>query len=166
MLYYFNKILTWFSKFKKLYYSLCNIKIMSGFNKVTWDIGKKIEDELLPKINHAFKGDFQRSDDIYDILDFKDDIQKTIVEVKGRRINSNQFDTTIITVGKLTEALMKMEVGYDVYFFFVFKDKTLYLKVDKDDCEWDIKITGTNHIPHYLIPIKTLNVFEENNFKP
>jgi hypothetical protein len=166
MEYILNKILTYYGEFKKLYFSLSNIKTMSGFNKVTWDIGKKIEDELLPKINSAFGGNFKRSDDIYDILDFKDDIQKTIVEVKGRRINSTQFDTTIITCGKLTEALMKIEVGYDVYFFFVFNDKTLYIKVDKDDCDWVVKLTGTNHIPHYLIPIKTLKVFDEVNFKP
>ena len=140
---------------------------MSGkrsFNNALWQIGKQIEDELLPKINTAFDADFKRSEDIFDILDFKDDEKKRIVEVKGRRISSEQYDTTIITCGKLTEALMKIEVGYQVYFFFVFNDKTMYIKVNPEECNWNMKMTGTNHIPHYLIPIKDLTEFDETNF--
>lgn len=163
MRYFFSEILTSFGFYKNYILKY----IMSGkrsFNQYLWNIGKQIEDELLPKINTAFDCDFVRSSNIFDILDFKDDNKKRIVEVKGRRNTSTKYDTTIITCGKLTEALMKIECGYDVYFFFVFTDKTMYIKVDKDNCEWNIKLTGTNHIPHYLIPIKDLIEFDENNF--
>ena len=101
---------------------------MSGkrtFNQYLWNIGKQIEDELLPKINSAFGCEFERSDDIFDIIDFKDAIKKKAVEVKGRRNTHDKYDTTIITCGKLTEALMKVECGWDVYFFFVFTNKTM-----------------------------------------
>ena len=133
------------------------------FNTYLWNIGKQIEDELLPKINNAFNADFKRSSDIFDILDFKDDIKKQIVEVKGRRNTSTQYNDTIITVGKVTESLMEIERGYDVYFFFVFTDKTMFIKVESD-FEYPVKLTGTNNIPHYLIPVKDLIEFDENNF--
>ena len=144
MIYYFQDFLT---AFRNYYFNILKY-IMSNnadrsFNNTLWNIGRQIEDELLPKINSAFNSDFKRSEDIFDILDFKDDETKRIVEVKGRRISSNQFADTIITVGKLTEGLMKIELGYQVYYFFVFTDKT-------------------NHIPHYLIPINELIEFDEN----
>tara|TARA_R110000737_G_scaffold259553_2_gene268073 strand:- start:335 stop:823 length:489 start_codon:yes stop_codon:yes gene_type:complete len=153
------------SAFRILYFNIFKIISMSGnksFNQYLWNIGKQIEDELLPKINTAFNCDFKRSDDVFDILDFKDDARKRIVEVKGRRNTSTQYKDTIITVGKLTESLMKMEVGYKVYFFFVFTDKTMFLEVNKD-FDYPVKVTGTNHIPHYLIPVKDLIEFDENN---
>ena len=166
MLGFLNEILSW------MRYLLVAVKnqnpfidkiIMANkFNTKLWNLGRQIEDDLLPKINSAFDCDFKRSDDIFDILDFKDDTKKRIVEVKGRRINSTQYDDTIITMGKLTEALMKIEIGYQVYFFFVFLDKTLYYPVNPETCDFQVKLTGTNHIPHYLIPIKDLIEFDEN----
>ena len=156
-----------FTAFRNYYFYILKSISMSGkssFTKQLWNIGRKIEDELLPKINNAFDCEFERSDDVFDIIDFKDDKKKKAVEVKGRRNPSTQYPTTIITCGKLTEALMRIETGWDVYFFFVFTDKTKYIKVDKDNCEWNIRLTGTNHIPHYLIPVKDLIDFDENNF--
>lgn len=151
------------SAFRNLYFNIFkSISMSRSFNQYLWNIGKQIEDELLPKINTVFNCDFKRSDDVFDILDFKDDERKRIVEVKGRRNTSTQYKDTIITVGKLTESLMKMEVGYKVYFFFVFTDKTMFLEVD-EDFDYPVKLTGTNHIPHYLIPVKDLIEFDENN---
>ena len=42
-----------------------------------------------------------------------------------------------------------------VYFVFVFTDKTLEYKLSEND-EFKCKITGTNSILHYLIPVKDL----------
>ena len=168
MLDFISRLLTnIFYSFNYSFFYISKSISMSGkrtFNQYLWNIGKQIEDELLPKINSAFGCEFERSDDIFDIIDFKDAIKKKAVEVKGRRNTHDKYDTTIITCGKLTEALMKVECGWDVYFFFVFTNKTMYIKVDKDNCDWDVKLTGTNHIPHYLIPIKELTEFDENNF--
>ena len=54
-----------------------------AFNKELWDIGRQIEDITLPLINQYFDCKFLRNEnDIFDILDFKDDDAKIIVEVK------------------------------------------------------------------------------------
>ena len=133
------------------------------FNTELWNIGRQIEDELKPKIDEFFGCSFERSDDVFDVLDFHDKNNKKIVEVKGRRIPSSRFPTTIITCGKITEGLMRMETEpeLEIYYFFVFTDKTLYFKLDPDKCDYVMKLTGTLHIPHYLIPIKDLIEFEQ-----
>lgn len=134
--------------------------IMSKFNKVLWEIGKQTEDALKPEIDEFFDCDFYRNDDKFDILDFHDDNNKVIVEVKGRKCSSTAWKETILTCGKITEGLMEVEKGYDVYIFFVFTDKTMYIKLDPDNCDWDIKRTGTRYIPHYMIPVSELTEFK------
>lgn len=134
---------------------------MPPFNKVLWEKGKETEDAIRPHLNKFFNCDFQRNDDIFDVLDFHDKENKKIVEIKGRSISSTAFRDTIITCGKVTEGLMEMEMDDDleIYFFFVFTDKTLYVKLEKE-FDWKMKVTGTNQIPHYLIPVKSLTEFK------
>ena len=49
------------------------------FNKVLWELGRKIEDTSLPILNKQFDCNFERNEnDIFDILDFKDDDKKKI----------------------------------------------------------------------------------------
>ena len=136
---------------------------MPKFNYKLWKVGQEIEDNLKPKIDKFLDCDFKRNNDIFDVLDFHDEEKKIVVEVKGRSCPSDKWDDTIITCGKITEGLMRVETGYDVYLFFVFTDKTLYLKLDPDNANFSMKYTGTNHIPHYLIPIKVLTEFEEED---
>ena len=136
---------------------------MPKFNYELWKAGQKIEDNLKPKIDKFFDCDFKRNSNIFDILDFHDEEKKKIVEVKGRNNPSDQYEDTIITCGKITEGLMMVEGGYEVYIFFVFTDKTLYLKLDPDNCDFKMRYTGTNHIPHYLIPVKDLVEFKEDS---
>ena len=132
------------------------------FNKKLWELGRKIEDEIKPLLNNFLECDFMRRDDIYDVLDFHDENKKTIVEVKGRTCSSTAWKETIITCNKLTEGLMKMETGWTIYYFFVFTDKTMYFKLDPNNCDFTIKRTGTLHIPHYLIPISFLTEFDRD----
>ena len=127
-----------------------------AFNQELWNIGRKIEDTALPYLNKHYGCDFKRNEnDIFDILDFKDDEEKVIVEVKGRRCPSTQYHDTIITASKITAGYQAIENGYKVYFVFVFTDKTLEYKLSEND-EFKCKITGTNSILHYLIPVKDL----------
>ena len=50
-----------------------------AFNKQLWDAGRKIEDAALPKVNKYFNTDFKRNEnDIFDILDFKDEENKKV----------------------------------------------------------------------------------------
>ena len=131
------------------------------FNEKLWKIGQKIEDETLPLINKYYDCDFKRNEnDIFDILDFKDDEKKIVVEIKGRRCSSTQYEDTIITASKVTEGFMKIDEGYKVYFVFVFKDKTMEIEL-KEDCEFKVKFTGTNCIKHYCIPVKDLTEIKD-----
>lgn len=126
------------------------------FNEKLWKIGQKIEDDTLPLINKYYDCDFKRNEnDIFDILDFKDDDKKIIVEIKGRRIPSTQYEDTIITASKITEGFMKLDQGYKVFFVFVFTDKTMEIEL-KEDFDFKVRFTGTNCIKHYCIPVKDL----------
>ena len=126
------------------------------FNAELWNLGRKIEDHTLPMINEYFDCNFQRNEnDIWDVLDFKDEDNKKIVEVKGRRINSTDYEDTIITASKVTAGYQAIEQGYQVYFVFAFMDKTMYIEL-KSDASFKCKFTGTNCIRHYLIPITDL----------
>jgi hypothetical protein len=132
------------------------------FDQELWNIGKKIEDETLPLINKYYECDFKRNEnDIYDILDFKDEDTKKIVEIKGRRIESTKYEDTIITASKVNEGLNKLEDGYRVFFVFVFTDKIYEMELQKDQA-FKVRFTGTNCIQHYLIPIKDLKEIDKN----
>tara|TARA_R110000822_G_scaffold14349_2_gene50648 strand:+ start:1893 stop:2309 length:417 start_codon:yes stop_codon:yes gene_type:complete len=133
------------------------------FNKELWTIGQKIEDEALPKLNKYFKTDLQRDENnIWDILDFKDDNEKVIVEVKGRLIKSTQYVDTIITASKVMAGHQAIDEGYRVYFLFVFTDKSMIIEL-KEDQSFSVRYTGTNAIRHYCIPISELKDFEPDD---
>ena len=90
------------------------------FNKELWDIGRQIEDKTLPLINEYFECNFERNEnDIFDVFDFKDEEKKIVVEVKGRRNTSTEYEDTIITASKITAGYQAIETGYKVYFVFV-----------------------------------------------
>ena len=131
------------------------------FNKELWEIGRQIEDKTLPLINKYYKCNFERNEnDIFDILDFKDEVEKKIVEIKGRRIPSTQYAETIITASKVTAGFQQIDKGYKVYFVFVFTDKIFEYQL-KEDSSFKCKFTGTNCIKHYLIPIDELTEIKE-----
>ena len=133
---------------------------MFKFNKYLWDIGQKIEDDTLPLLNKYFDADFKRNSDIFDILDFHDENKKIICEVKGRRNTHDKYKDTIITTKKITEGLMKKEQGYRVFLIFAFTDKTMAIELS-DDIKFEVKLTGTNCIEHYLIPITELKEIDD-----
>ena len=130
------------------------------FNKELWTIGQKIENEALPKLNKYFKTDLQRDENnIWDILDFRDDEEKVIVEVKGRLIPSTQYADTIITSSKVMAGHQAIDDGYKVFFLFVFTDKSMIIEL-KEEQSFKVKFTGTNCIKHYCIPITELKDFD------
>ena len=131
------------------------------FNEELWKVGRKIEDDALPVLNDFFECNFERNEnDIFDLFDFKDEEKKMIVEVKGRRIPSTQYKETIITASKITEGYRAIEDGWKVYFLFVFTDKSGYFEL-KEDSSFKCKLTGTNCIQHYLIPVEDLKELKE-----
>tara|TARA_R110000822_G_scaffold27223_1_gene81469 strand:- start:1747 stop:2145 length:399 start_codon:yes stop_codon:yes gene_type:complete len=131
---------------------------MFPFNKQLWKFGQQIEDDTLPVLNKVFDANFKRNDDIWDILDFHDNDKKIICEIKGRKINHNQYNDTIIPMNKVHKGFKKIDEGFKVYFIFVFLDKTMYCEVN-DDLDYSVKLTGTNFIEHALIKIDDLTEF-------
>ena len=126
------------------------------FNKTLWEFGRKIEDDVLPIANKLYDCTFKRNENnIFDIIDFKDEDKKIVVEVKGRKIKSTQYTDTIITASKITEGFHLMEQGYKVYFIFVFTDKMFQYELKEDD-SFECRFTGTNCIKHYMIPVQIL----------
>lgn len=126
------------------------------FNKTLWELGRKIEDETLPELNEYFECNFERNEnDIFDVFDFKDEEKKIVVEVKGRRNTSTEYEDTIITASKITSGYQAIETGYKVYYVFAFTDKIMFIEL-KEDSSFKCKFTGTNCIRHYLIPVKDL----------
>lgn len=131
------------------------------FNNELWNAGRKIEDESLPKLNKFFKTNFKRNEnDIFDILDFKDDDEKIIVEVKGRFNRSDKYEDTIITASKVMAGHQAIEQGYKVYFLFVFTDCSKIMEL-KEDSSFKVTYTGTNCIQHYMIPVSSLEDFQD-----
>ena len=130
------------------------------FNAKLWNIGREIEDEALPKLNQYFDCELKRDDtDIWDILDFRDDEKKIIVEVKGRLIPSTQYKETIITASKIMAGFQAIDQDYKVYFLFVFTDKSMIIEL-KGDSSFQVRFTGTNCIKHYCIPVSELKDFD------
>tara|TARA_R110000824_G_scaffold274173_1_gene462902 strand:+ start:16 stop:435 length:420 start_codon:yes stop_codon:yes gene_type:complete len=130
------------------------------FNKELWTIGQKIEDEALPKLNKYFNTDLQRDENnIWDILDFRDENNKVIVEVKGRLIPSTQYEDTIITASKVMAGHQAIDDGYKVFFLFVFTDKSMIIELTQEQ-SFKVRFTGTNCIRHYCIPITELKDFD------
>lgn len=133
------------------------------FNRELWEAGRKIEDEALPKLNKYFKTNFLRNEnDIFDILDFKDEEQKIIVEVKGRFNASDKYEDTIITASKVMAGQQAIDEGYRVFFLFVFTDCSKIMEL-KQDSGFKVKFTGTNCIRHYMIPVADLEDFESED---
>ena len=147
---------------EKLFYLLSYIKTMPfAFNKQLWDAGRKIEDEALPKLNNYFKTNFKRNENnIFDILDFKDDEQKIILEVKGRFNRSDAYEDTIITASKVMAGQQAIDQGYRVFFLFVFLNCSKIMEL-KEDSSFKVKFTGTNCIKHYMIPVAELDDFDD-----
>ena len=130
------------------------------FNKKLWDAGRKIEDAALPELNKYFKTNFKRNEnDIFDILDFKDEEEKIIVEVKGRFNTHDKYEDTIITASKVMAGQQAIDDGYKVFFLFVFTDCSKIMEL-KEDSSFKVKFTGTNCIKHYMIPVAELDDFE------
>jgi len=138
------------------------------FNHKLHDLGIKIENELKPHLNELFDTEFnKRSTNVFDVMDFISKDGKIVIEVKGRTCSSTQYKDTIITCNKVREAdaLMEQDPEVEVYFFFVYTDKTKYIKVPKEDRDWKVKLTGTWNIEHYLIPVDELKDVDDIEIK-
>ena len=58
------------------------------------------------------------------------------------------------------EMLYEENPELEVYIFFVFTDKTMYIKMPRERPNWKVKFTGSFGVKHLLIPVKELTEFE------
>jgi|TARA_R110002110_G_scaffold70616_4_gene189203 hypothetical protein len=130
------------------------------FNSILWKLGQETEDAILPSINSKWEANFKRKQDIFDIIDFHDVDKRIACEVKGRRNKSSAYPSTIITLNKTHEAYRLIDEGWQVYYVFVFTDKTMYCKLTGEE-NWEVKLTGSFQIEHNLIPISELKEIDE-----
>ena len=65
-------------------------------------------------------------------------------------------------MGKIVEIEMLYEEKpeLEAYIFFVFTDKTMYLKMPRERPDWKVRFTGSFGVKHLLIPVKALTEFE------
>lgn len=135
-----------------------------AFNKSLWEYGQIIEDRVMPVANELFDCNFEKNEnDIFDYLDFKDHDKKVIVEVKGRKVKSSQYDKTLVTASKITAGLQEIDQGYRVHFIFAFTDKLMKYELKEDD-SFECRYTGTNCVQHYLIPISSCEEIKDSDF--
>lgn len=130
------------------------------FNHKLHSLGIKIEEEIKPYLDEFFDTKFEkRSNNVFDVIDFTNN-ENIQIEIKGRTCSSTQYKDTIITCNKIHEAELLMDENpeLEVYLFFVFTDKTKYIKVPRER-NWQVKLTGTWGIKHYLIPVDELIEF-------
>ena len=103
---------------KKNYMSDVRFGIQSE-TKTLKKIRMALEDETIKKYSHN-----------YSVLDFHSTKNKTICEVKGRRNKKNAYPTTMVGLNKIKEAKIKKENGFDIFFFFDFKDGLYYFSME------------------------------------
>jgi len=89
--------------------------------------GAKGERDVLPLINHFFKDTAVAFEEIYSTQDFFS--QKSVYELKSRKIKHDAYKTAIIGVNK---AILKpADKGKTLYFLFNYIDGLYYIQYDK-----------------------------------
>ena len=96
-------------------------------NKQTSDLifGDLSEQRCIIKFNEYFKCSFQKISKC-SIIDFIDEDNKIVIELKGRRVKKHQYIDTMVGTNKLIESDKYIKLGYTVYFAFAFTDKICY----------------------------------------
>eukprot|EP01051_Picozoa_sp_SAG22_P025240 SAG22_NODE_7385_length_745_cov_0.633127_1_plen_80_part_10 len=73
------------------------------FNEQLWKLGNQIENEIHPHLEEYLNIKLDRTDNLYEIMDFHSPDKKVFVEIKGRRVSSTRYDTTLLTCNKVLE---------------------------------------------------------------
>ena len=132
------------------------------FNEQLWKLGNQIENEIHPHLEEYLNVKLDRTDNLYEIMDFHSPDKKVFVEIKGRRVSSKRYETTLLTCNKVLEAekLKANDPEVKVFIFFCFTDKTMFIELPEERPDWLMRYTGTHSIPHFLIPVSDLKEFE------
>ena len=125
--------------------------------------GKKVEVKLLEKLNKLYNNTFSACAYKYHLFDMVNDQKNIYVELKSRRTNLKDFETTIIGTNKIRKSIQYHKKNIQSYFMFKFNDKKsiYFIKFEPElfrtfktefITRWDRQ--ATKHHTH--IPVKLL----------
>lgn len=134
--------------------------------------GKKVEVNLLNKLNKLYNNTFSACEYKFHLFDMVNDQKNIYVELKSRRTNLKDFETTIIGTNKINKSIKYYNKNIDSYFMFKFNDKKsiYYIKFEPDlfktfkteyITRWDRQATKL----HTHIPVKLLKKLDGNSIK-
>jgi len=106
-----------------------NKKLYTQKNNEDVEFGNNSENTNIKILNEHFKINLQQRK-AYKVLDFIDENNKIIVELKSRRCYSSDHLDSMIGLNKLYNANKYINTGYSCYFAFSFCDKLCYYKYD------------------------------------
>ena len=105
-------------------------------NKKSQDLEFGAQNELivLAKLKDYFKSqDINKTELKMDTFDFVDRTNKTIFELKSRRIFKNQYYDVMIGYNKILDGLKHIDNGYRVILCWNFKDKLCFHELTKEN---------------------------------
>lgn len=106
-------------------------KSPTGKKRTDLKFGCDREKVILPILNKHFSYELKSSDDKYSTFDFKDDINKVVVELKSRRLTKRKFPTTMMPYNKVLKGFDYIDKGYKVYFAFYFTNRLCYYELTR-----------------------------------
>lgn len=118
--------------------------------------GQKTELELKPIIERLLDCSLTAKSR-YSKFDFISECKKILIEIKGRKISSDKYNTTYINIQKITN----IKTDKNIYFFFKFTNGIKYIKYESNlFSTFKIKQTYLKHrnclITNLLIPTDLL----------
>jgi hypothetical protein len=112
-----------------------NRKLPNSYNnskaKKDRKLGRKKEsrfEDWLKRVRWFPDKDFDRTKG-WNEMDYVDKENEIYIELKGRRVNKYDYETTMIGHNKYIKARKLMLQGKKVYFFFSFRDRLCFYKV-------------------------------------
>ena len=96
--------------------------------------GKKVEVKLLKKLNKLYNNSFVACANQYDLFDMVNNDKNIYVELKSRRNQLNQYETTIIGTNKIKKSIQHHKNNISSYYMFKFNDKKsiYYIKFEPE----------------------------------
>lgn len=95
--------------------------------------GLNNEEKYLESLSKYFNTTFKKYTNNYSLLDFYSYDEKIFIEMKSRRINHNQYPTTIFNAHKIDE-FNRLNKNNDSKFYivFVYLDGVYYIEYNKE----------------------------------
>ena len=102
---------------------------MSYQNDISFGLSQ--EEKLLPVLKNVFSKDLIPTPNHYNLFDFIDINNNVYVELKSRRVRSDQYLDTMISLKKIQFAKENLDKTF--YFVFNFLDQILFWKYNAND---------------------------------